>query len=87
MPSSTRGSVYRAVRFSVPVAFSVLTGRAGHPRLRDDVGIVPYAGGRDALGLPGRLRTQGITGSGHEATPYNTESVSPRVGVDALIDP
>ena len=45
MPSSTRGAVYRAVRFSVPVAFPVLTGRAGHPRLRDDVGIVPYAGG------------------------------------------
>ena len=39
------GVVYRVVRFSVPVAFSVLTGRVGHPRLRDDVGIVPYAGG------------------------------------------
>ena len=46
MPSSTRGGVYRAVRFSVPVTFSVLTGRTGHPRLRDDVGIVPYAGCR-----------------------------------------
>ena len=45
MPSSTRRFVYRAVRFSVPVTFPVLTGRAGHPRLRDDVGIVPYAGG------------------------------------------
>ena len=45
MPSSTRGAVYRAVRFSVPVTFSVLTGRAGHPGLRDDVGIVPYTGG------------------------------------------
>ena len=43
--SLTRGAVYRAVRFSVPVTFPVLTGRAGHPRLRDDVGIVPYAGG------------------------------------------
>ena len=42
MPSSTRRSVYRAGRFSVPVTFPVLTGRAGHPRLRDDVGIVPY---------------------------------------------
>ncbi len=44
MPSSTRRFVYRVVRFSVPVTFPVLTGRAGHPRLRDDVGIVPYAG-------------------------------------------
>ena len=39
------GAVYLAVRFFVPVTFSVLAGRAGHPRLRDDVGIVPYAGG------------------------------------------
>ena len=45
MPSSTRGAVYRAIRFSVPVTFSVLTGRAKRPRLRDEVGIVPYAGG------------------------------------------
>ena len=45
MPSSTRGAVYRAGRFSVPVTFPVLTGQAGCPRLRDDVGIVPYAGG------------------------------------------
>ena len=44
MPSSTRRFVYRVVRFSVPVTFSVLTGRVVHPRLRDDVGIVPYAG-------------------------------------------
>ena len=85
MPSSTRGFVYRAVRFFVPVTFSVLTGRAGHPRLRDDVGIVPYAGGRDVLGRTienagyHRLRTR--------SHPYNTELVPPRVGVDALIDP
>ena len=45
MPSSTRGSVYRAVRFFVSVTFFVLTGRVVHPRVRDDVGIVPYAGG------------------------------------------
>ena len=45
MPSLTRGFIYRAVRFSVPVTFFVLTGRAERPRLRDDVGIVPYAGG------------------------------------------
>ena len=54
--------VYRVVRFSVSVAFSVLIGRAGHPRLRDDVGIVPYAGG--GMVWVGRLRTRGITGSG-----------------------
>ena len=41
MPSSTRRFVYRAVRFFVSVAFPDLTRRAGHPRLRDDVGIVP----------------------------------------------
>ena len=46
MPSSTRRFVYRAVRLSVPVTFSVLTGRAERLRLRDDVGIVPYAGCR-----------------------------------------
>ena len=64
MPSSTRGAVYRAVRFSVPVAFSVLTRRVVHPRLRDDVGIVPYAGGRVVRFDRAQLRTQSITGPG-----------------------
>ena len=64
MPSSTRGFVYRVVRFSVPVTFPVLTGRAERPRLRDDVGIVPYAGGGVGR-FRARLKTQGITGPGH----------------------
>ena len=50
MPSSTRGPSTGRFVFSVPVTFPVLTGRAGHPRLRDDVGIVPYAG--EMLSVP-----------------------------------
>ena len=57
MPSSTRGFVYRAVRFSVPVTFPVLTRRAGYPGVRDDVGIVPYAGCR----MVWFVRTGGIS--------------------------
>ena len=85
MPSSTRGPSTGRFVFSVSVTFPVLTGRAGHPRLRDDAGIVPYAGG--GMFWVGRLRTRGITGSGTHIRPYKTESVPPRVGVDALIDP
>ena len=86
MPSSTRGAVYRAIRFSVPVTFSVLTGRAGHPRLRDDVGIVPYAGG-GMFWVYRDDRDRGVSQTRTRSHPCKTESVPPRVGVDALIDP
>ena len=59
MPSLTRRFVYRVVRLSVPVTFPDLTGRARHPRLRDDVGIVPCAGGRDALVFAGTIENAG----------------------------
>ena len=85
MPSSTRGSVYRAGRFSVPVTFSVLTGRAGHPKLRDDVGIVPMRAG--CFGFAGAIENTGYHRLRTRNRPYNTESVPPRLGVDALIDP
>ena len=86
MPSSTRRFVYRAVRFSVPVTFPVLTERAGHPRLRDDVGIVPYADG-GMFWVYRDDRDRGVSQAPGHNHPYNTESVPPRVGVDALIDP
>ena len=86
MPSSTRGSVYRAVRFSVPVAFPVLTRRAGHPRLRDDVGIVPYADG-GMFWFTGAIENAGYHRLRTRIRPNKTRTVPPRVGVDALIDP
>ena len=86
MPSSTPRFVHRAVRFSVPVTFPVLTQRAKHPRLRDDVGIVPYAGG-GMFWICRDDRDCGVSQAPGRIRPYETESVPPRVGVDALIDP
>ena len=86
MPSSTRRFVYRSVRFSVPVTFPVLTRRAERPRLRDDVGIVPYAGS-GMFWVCRDDRDRGVSQAPGRIRPYETESVPPHVGVDALIDP